>query len=80
LIGICLAVLTTIGLPSVEKLYNKRRRERNMIARRRRYFRGRDLNPSKGHLPKARIHVLLMRANDLSFGAKNLRKEISVGP
>src|SRR5258708_13815162 len=26
--------------------------------------------PSKGHLPKARIHVLLMRANDLSFGAK----------
>jgi hypothetical protein len=44
------------------------------------YFRGRTSNPGKGHLPKARIHVLLMRANDLSFGAKNLRKEISVGP
>ena len=30
--------------------------------------------PSKGHLPKARVQVLLLRANLLGFGAENLRK------
>ena len=29
--------------------------------------------PSNSHLPKARVQVLLMRANDLGFGAENLR-------
>ncbi len=50
-----------------------------MIAWRRRFFRGRTSNPGKGHLPKARIQVLSMQANDLGFDAKNLRKEIGAG-
>ncbi len=29
--------------------------------------------PSKGYLPKARIQVLLLRANDLGFHAEALR-------
>jgi len=48
-----------------------------MIARRRRYFRGQASNPQQRHLPDARIHVLLLRANNLGFRAKNLRQEIS---
>ena len=47
-----------------------RLRERKMIARRRRYFRGRASNPQQRPLPKARIQVLLLRANDLGFRAE----------
>ncbi len=36
--------------------------------------------PSKGHLPKARIQVLLLRANDLGFGAANLEISANLWP